>query len=369
VEPKLNLAAERVIRVAKPWITAGEVSAVLRAIIAGQISGGPAVAEFEQQFAASHAFRHGIACNSGGTALRLALAAAGVGFGCRVVTSTMTMTAVANAIVDAGADPVFVDCGHDGNINLSKAIGAAWTVRASAVILPHLYGVPINYNKYEFPCTIIEDCAEAHYAAYRDTLEPVGSEANFACFSFYGNKIIACGEGGMVLCNETVDEKRLRSLRAYAFSETEHFHHREHGFGYRMTEMQGALGLAQHSRYGEILARRDAIAQLYRQHLDGLPIDIDPEIPGRVWWVFPCRFNDERLTRDHARAALHAAGVETRTYFKPLHRQPHLLRFTTGSRDFYHADRLYACGLYLPLYPEMTEEDVGYIAGVLRRLL
>lgn len=388
MDPRLNTSdPARVIRVAKPWITDFEVNAVAETVRSGWVSNGPQVAAFERAFAEAHHQQHGIACNSGSTALVLALRAAGVLPGDRVVTSTMTMVAVANAILDVGAVPVFVDCDRHGDIDLLQAVDACWKHAAKAVVIPHLYGRPTEYDRDEFPCAVIEDCAEVHYASYENSsgeLVSVGSQADFATFSFFANKIIQAGEGGIVLCQDSRQADRLRSLRAHAFSPTQHFSHQEHAYGYRMSDMQAALGLAQHKRRHEILNRRAEIAGWYSDQLrDDRAEELEyghrpPDIskvklwkagPGQVWWVYPIVLADARLCR-RVREALHFEGIETRTYFRPLHWQQHLRRFALDhAAGFDNANRLYRNGIYLPLYPELTEADVDRITSIIRAVL
>lgn len=370
-DPVLNRSG-RVIPVAKPWITDAEVNAVTDCVVSGHVSGGLRVSRFEGLFAAAHDRKYGIACNSGTTALRLALAAINIGPGDKVAMPTLTMVAVANAVLDCGATPVFCDSDldGDGNIDVYRAVTVCFEQQCSAIILPHLYGHPIEFREQDFPCPVIEDCAEIPYARFADG-DSIGTRSTLACFSFYGNKIVTTGEGGMVLCSEKLLNARLRGLRAHAFSEQEHFNHTEHAFGYRMSDMQAALGIAQHARADDILLRRQQVAEWYAEHLDGIKTLQLPAMPaGGVWWVFPVHVSADhyRRPRDDFRKACHAAGIETRTYFRPLHRQRHLLKFAPPDAEsrFYNADTHWQRGFYLPLYPEMTEDDVAYIAGVLR---
>lgn len=368
-DPVLSFQAERVIRVAKPWITEAEESIVATAVKNCCISSGPYVKDFERRFASAHDRRFGVACNSGTTALRLALAALNIGPGDKVAMPALTMIAVANAVLDCGATPVFCDSEASGvgNIDAYRAAMICHSEKCAAIILPHLYGHPIEYGEQLFPCPIIEDCAEAPLARFACGAS-IGTKSTLACFSFYGNKILTTGEGGMVLSSDSALDIRLRKLRAHAFSEQEHFNHTEHAFGYRMTDMSGALGLAQLRRSKEILAARKQVADWYCEELRELKnISIPHMAAGGVWWVFPvfvCGWHELAKYRK----ALHDAGVETRSYFRPLHRQRHLLKFAPPNADcaLSQADRWWGGGFYLPLYPEMTRDDVAYIAGVLR---
>lgn len=374
-DPIVSKAARRWIPVAKPNIDPSDIQAVGDALRSGQVSGGPVVAEFERAFARAHGHEFGVACNSGTTALQLALAAIEVEKGMMgVVMPTLTMVAVGNAARYLGAKPVFVDSDNDGNI-MCSAIAEAMKPTEScvpgALVVPHIYGMPARIDEdWEFKqvlgIDIIEDCAECHYATYPGG-QSVGSIGTLATFSFYANKIIGgCGEGGMVITSEERLADRLRSLRAHAFSPTRHFCHQGLAYGYRMTEMQGAIGLSQHKRRWGILERRSQIATKYRKLLANRFLSEPGRRAGGVWWVYPLVISpDSPFTRDQLRAHLAINGVETRTFFVPLHRQVHLAQFAKPEQRFPVADRLAETGLYLPLYPDMSDADVGYICELI----
>lgn len=367
-DPIVNVNARRFIPVAKPSLGETEARAAYQAVRSGWISQGPIVERFEQAIAAAHGKRFGVACNSGTTALHLALKAADVGPGDEVVLPSLTMVACANAVLYCGATPRFVDSepmtGNADPAQLQRALSR----RTKAIIAPHLYGVPaiafIEAAQALAPqATIIEDCAECHYGAAGN--RPVGSFGRLATFSFYANKIIASGEGGMVLVDCERTARRLRSLRSHAFSPETHFCHEELAFGVRYTDLQAAVALVQHERRQELLARREAIARRYRERLAGLKaIELPKRTSGSAWWVFPLLARD-RDARDGLRSRLAEAGVETRSYFIPLHRQKHLQQFATD--EYPVADRLSDSGLYLPLWTDMTDDDVDYVAGIVNR--
>lgn len=368
-DPPLNRTAQKLIPVARPNVGKKEVAAVVDCLERGQLAGGPAVEEFERQIAAAHNMRHGVACNSGTTAITLALRGLGIGQGDKVLIPALTMVAVANAVLDVGAIPLFADSEPDTGNPYGKWLEIHG--RVDAVIIPHLYGVIAEYFSWcasdiSYPLKIIEDWAESHFAK-RVPLS-ANDKAHAYTFSFYGNKIITTGEGGMVLVNDEETENRLRRLRAHAFSKECHFQHTEHAFGYRMTEMQGALGLAQLSRAAEFLAARTEIAEWYYhglRRIQWLEFPLRPE--GSVWWVFPLLVaKDSPVTREKVRAALAEKGVETRTYFYPLHRQAHLRRYAT--HDMPVADDLFTRGFYLPVWVGMIREDVEYICDTIRGL-
>lgn len=367
-DPVVNCQAPRQIPVARPALGRAEADAVRDCVLSGWVAAGPRAEEFEREFAAAHGKRWGVACNSGTTALHLALAALEIGPGDQVLVPTLTMVAVANAVLYCGASPVFIDSqpgdgNPDGSLLDDRRFDKA---RIKAVIIPHLYGVPaaglLRACRRRLPgATIIEDCAESHYASVDG--QPAGSFGELACWSFYGNKIVTTGEGGMVCTDNERLAERLRSLRAHAFTPGDHFHHRSLAFGYRMTEMSAAVGLVQHARRAELIGRRQQIAQRYFERLRRLAWIAFPERTFEsAWWVFPLLAPD-RSFRDRVRARLAEAGVETRTYFVPLHRQPHLRQFADGNYPV--ADALSARGLYLPLYPDLSDDDVDYVCEVL----
>lgn len=365
-DPVLNINAERVIRVASTSLGPKEEQYVLDCLRRNWLSQGPMVQEFEDLFAAAHGQRTGVACNSGTTALHLALAALDVGPGDEVIVPTMTMVACFNAILYCGARPVFADSEANGNISVPH-VRSLLSSRTKAIIAVHLYGEPCDSSIFDLGherIPVIEDCAEAHYARFEDGLS-VGSRGVMACFSFYGNKIVSCGEGGMVITSVPELSCRLESLRAHAFSESRHFQHKELAFGYRMTDMQAAVALGQHERREELLAARRQVAAWYAKHW-GEPTHVRPagdRSAGSVWWVYPI-LCDDGVWPYRVREALAAAGVEHRTYFAPLHRQGHGRRY--GVYGHYPvADRLARTGLYLPLHPGVSEADVAYICRIL----
>ena len=361
-DPTVNLDAPRQIPVARPSLGEAEAEAARAAVAEGWISSGPRVEDFERQFAAAHGRRHGVACNSGTTALHLALAALGVAPGDQVLVPSLTMIAVANAVLYCGARPVLVDSERESGNPDALWLPRVITPRTKAAIVPHLYGVPaaafLQALRRRYPrLSVIEDCAEAHYATLAG--RPVGSLGRLATFSFYANKIITTGEGGMVLTDDERLAERLRSLRAHAFTPGDHFRHQSLAFGYRMTDVQAAIGLVQHGRREELLRRRAELAQRYIDRLRELKwVGFPARVAGAVWWVFPLLCPHE-AARDAVRQALAERGIETRSYFRPLHRQTHLRRFAT--QHYPVADELSRRGFYLPLWPGMSDEDVEYV--------
>lgn len=370
-DPIINKRAARHIPVARPSVGWREALAVARVTLSGWISQGRKVAEFETLFAKSHGQEYGSACNSGTTAIQLALAAAGIGPGDRVLCPTFTMVAVPNSILNVGAEPVFYDAAVGnlvGNSSLDEIRSAALAPAgqgARALIVAHCYGeVTQDMAKIRTWCDgfgiiLIEDCAEVHYA------KGAGLWGDLVCWSFYANKNITTGEGGMVTTSRAEYKQKLDRIRMHAFSPLRHFNHTEKAYGCRMTEMQAAMGIVQHKRAPALMARRQMLRALYEHALGwdvlrGDPFCIPETSIDSAWWVMPIVCDSEEQ-REGLREWLAQDGIETRTYFVPMHMQEHLKKYARG--DYKRAEYLGCCGLYLPLYPAMQTLDVWYVSA------
>jgi perosamine synthetase len=364
-----------VIPVFEPWIGEEEAEAVVAAVRRGEISGsfGEEIPAFEREFARYVGVAHGVACTSGTTALQLAVAAARIGPGDEVLVPESTNIATALAAHHQGATPVPVDAEPDtGNLDLDlveERIGP----RTRAVIPVHLFGQPVDMERLtaiarRHDLVVIEDCAQSHGAAVRG--RTTGSFGDMACFSFYANKIVTTGEGGMVVTGDGELAERLRYLRNLAFGEPR-FLHAEAGFNFRMTGYQAAMGRVQLRRIDEILDRKRRVAAAYDRLLAGVRgIRTAPE---RDWapsvhWMYWIVVEDEfPVSRDALMAALREAGIGTRTHFCPMSRQPALrARESFRPRPCPVADRLWERGLYLPSSPTLTDEQVAEVVGHVR---
>jgi len=237
-------------------------------------SAGKYVELFEQKFSRYCDTRHGIATTNGTTALHLAMAACGIGPGDEVIMPTFTIASPAFAALYGGAKPVFVDAQPDTwNIDPDQ-IEARITRKTKAIVPVHIYGhpcdmAPIMRIARKHKLLVIEDAAEAHGATYKG--KKVGSFGHAACFSFYGNKIITCGEGGMVVTNDARIARRCRSLKDLSFQKKRRFWHEDLGFNYRMTNIQAAIGLAQLEKITAYIKSRRDNARLYNSYLDQIP--------------------------------------------------------------------------------------------------
>jgi perosamine synthetase len=371
VQPAVRAAANvrAVIPVSEPSLDGNERRYLNECVESNWISSaGPFVGRFESRFAEAMGCRFGVACCSGTTALHLALAALGIGPGDEVIVPTFTMVATASAVHYVGATTVLVDSEAD-TWNLDPAqLESKITPRTRAIVVVHVYGHPADMDAVldiarRHGLYVIEDAAEAHGASYRG--RPVGSLGDVACFSFYANKIITTGEGGMVTTNDPDIARTVRRLRDHAFSDERHFWHEYRGFSYRMTSLQAAIGLAQTERLAELVERRRSNAALYRDRLQGVPgLSMPRERPGvrSVFWMFGVTVEEEfGCSRDELRGRLACVGVETRTFFVPVHLQP--VHFTHYNPSLYPvADALCRKGLYLPSSAGLTEAEILCVA-------
>jgi perosamine synthetase len=371
------MSSQNRIPVHEPDIGQAEIDSVVAALKRGEISGsfGQAIPEFEAKFSAFCGCRHGIAVSNGTTALQLAVAAAGIGRGDEVLVSASTNIATALAAYHNNAVPVPVDS-EDITWNLNPdVIERLITPRTRAIIPVHLFGHPAAMDRIcaiarRHNLVVIEDCAESHGATWQGTM--TGSFGDMGCFSFYANKILTTGEGGMVVTNNDKLAERLRLLRNLAFGKPR-FYHEAAGFNFRMTGYQAAMGLAQLARIEQFIADKRRVAETYNRLLQGVPgVRRPTELPGarHVYWMYAITIEPEfGLSRDELARGLLEAGIETRTFFCPMNQQP-FLRQQEGFRDVPCpvADRLWETGLYLPSANRLDEPTIARVCDAIKRL-
>src|ERR1044071_9528026 len=364
------------IEVFDPIIGEEEIEAVVAALRRGEISGsfGETIPRFEEEFAAYCGCKYGVAVSSGSTALHLAVAAAGIGAGDEVLVSSSTNIATALGVIHNQAIPVPVDSESlTWNLDLDL-IEDLITEKTKAIIPVHLYGHPVDMDRLmeiarRHNLLVIEDCAESHGATCRDRM--TGSFGDMACFSFYANKVITTGEGGMVTTNDEALAERLRLLRNLAFT-TPRFRHDEAGYNFRMTGFQAALGLSQLRRIDEVIAAKRDLAANYLDALRGIPgLQLPVEMPWavNVYWMFAVVVGEGfGVGRDDLALSLKSDGIETRTFFCPMDLQPFLSRlpgFPAANCPI--AAQLWEHGLYLPSSPRLTTDEVERIGAAVRR--
>ena len=360
---------QRKIPVCAPLVGEREVEVVTRAIRSSWISSmGPQVQEFESKFAAFCETKFGVATNSGTTALHLALEGLKIKEGDEVILPTFTMIASANAIEYTGARPVLVDADPTTwNMNVTEVEDKV-SANTKAIMPVHIYGHPTDMQPLVELATkrdlaIVEDAAEAHGAEYKG--KKVGSIGDVGSFSFYANKIITTGEGGMNTTNDPDLAERMSWLRAHAFGKGgKHFWHEELGFGYRMSSLQAAMGLAQIERLEDLVRARRSHARLYNELLSSLSeehIVLPPEEPWAksVFWMYSILVKNASI-RDELMKSLERGGIETRTFFYPIHKQPYYSsRF--ANENFPVADDISMRGINLPSGNGLTQEEVSYV--------
>ncbi|HEY8001685.1 MAG TPA: DegT/DnrJ/EryC1/StrS family aminotransferase [Solirubrobacterales bacterium] len=365
---------EGTLYVSEPLLDGNEARYLAECVSGNWISSaGGFVTRFEREFATAMGCEHGVACSSGTAALHLALAAAGIAAGDEVMLPAFTMISTANAVRYLGAEPVLIDSEPEtGNLDV-ELLAAKLGPRTRAIVPVHIYGHPVEMGPLrEFAerngLAVIEDAAEAHGATYGG--EPAGSLGEVAAFSFYANKIITTGEGGMVTTNDGAIAARARELRDLSFSHERHFWHRSVAFNYRMSNLQAAVGVAQTERLTELVDARRENRRRYAEGLAGIPgIGLPVERPGvrNVFWMFALTIGDEfGCSRDELRRRLAARGIETRTFFVPIHLQPAYFHRHRG-QSYPVAEELGRTGLYLPSGSGLTEPEIAYVVREVAR--
>jgi perosamine synthetase len=362
------------IPVCVPLLGGRELEYVQDCIATNWISSkGKYVNAFEERFASYCGVSHGIATTSGTTALHLALASLGVGPGDEVILPSFTMMSTAFAVIYCGARPVLVDAEPD-TWNMNPDLIEEKITRRTKVLLPvHLYGHPCDMDPILrlarlHDLSVVEDAAEAHGAEYRR--RKAGSIGDIGCFSFYANKIITCGEGGMVVTKDDAIAEKARSLKDLAFDRERRFLHTDIGYNYRMTNIQAAIGLAQLERIDEMVERRRNHAMRYNQLLAGVPgIQRPVEMPWarNVYWMYSLLIHDEfGMGREELMKLLEERGVESRTFFFPMHEQPVFRRMKIFPDGRYPvAENLGRRGLYLPSSSGLSDDEIRYVCDVL----
>jgi perosamine synthetase len=360
------------IPVFEPNLGEAEVESVIAAVRAGEISGsfGGFIPRFEQEFADYCGSKYGIAVSSGTTALHLAVAAAEIGPGDEVLVSASTNIATALAVHHNGATVVPVDSEPDTwNLDLDL-IESLITPRTKAIIPVHLFGHPVDMDRLneianKHNLVVIEDAAEAHGATVRGRM--TGSLGHMACFSFYANKLITTGEGGMVTTNDETFAEKIRSLRNLAFRKPR-FWHSEAGYNFRMTGMQAALGVAQLARLESFISQKRSLARMYNQRLrfvPGLQLPTEATWARNVYWMYSVTVDPALgISRDQLAAQLLEFGIDTRTFFCPMNLQPCLRAPKLGGMpECPVAEKLWQDGLYLPSTTNLSESQIEFICG------
>jgi perosamine synthetase len=364
--------ADRFLPISQPLIGPREKELVLAALDSGWVSSiGKYIDEFEAGFARYCGAEYALTASNGTTGLHLALAALGIGPGDEVIVPDLTFVASANAVAYTGATPVLADIDPDTLCLDPASVKSLLSPRTKAIMPVHLYGHPADMDALNEIASanglaIVEDAAEAHGAEYRG--RRVGGLGRCAVFSFYGNKVITTGEGGMLTTNDRELYLRARRLRDHAMHPERRYFHEERGFNYRITNLQAALGVAQLERIDDFLSRRTEIMDWYRSEIpttDHVRLNRVKNWAKSAFWMVCLEvdwFDEPR--RDAFMKALKTRGIDSRPYFCTLSSMPMYRQAALPV-----AAKKAQVGLNLPSYYELTKSDVRRIGSDVNALL
>ena len=360
------------IPVSKPSITSLEIEYVSEAVRSTWISSlGKYIDQLEKEFAEFCDCRYAVSLSNGTVAIHLALIAQGIGEGDEVIVPDLSFIATANGVLHAGAKPVFIDIEKDSLCMDPGLIEQAITSRTKAIMPVHLYGHPanmveINAIAERHNLLVIEDAAEAHGSTINN--KKVGSWGHCATFSFYGNKNMTTGEGGMITTNDQVLYERCRYLRDHAMSKEKRYWHTEVGYNYRMTNIQAALGCAQISRIDEFMKRRKQIYDLYHQELGshpGIKLNRTANNTTNSYWLICVEVDGITYQeRDNIMASMKLKGVDSRPYFYPMSHMPYFTKADTPVSDLKSQT-----GICLPTYTDLTDDEVRRVSKAFKESL
>ena len=366
------------IPVNEPLLTESDFASVNEALRSGWISGaGPHIDAFEQRWAAYCGRKHGIAVANGSVALQLAVWLLDLQPGDEVILPAFTIISCIWPIILAGAIPVLVDSDpRTWTMDVNK-VRQKISARTRAIMPVHIYGNPVDMQPLlnlanHWGLQIIEDAAEAHGADYRS--QRIGSFGMASCFSFYANKLVTTGEGGMVLVDDDALAERARRLRNLGFGPGRRFLHQEIGFNFRLTNLQAALGLAQVDRIAEIVERKRAMGKAYTRRLsevDGLELQVEQAWSHSVYWMYGVLVRETTgVDAAELAARLSEQGIETRPFFLGMHEQPVLQQRGLFEGESYPVtERLARQGLYLPSGLGLTESQIERVCEAVREAL
>lgn len=351
------------IPVYQPYLIGNEKQYVCECLDSTWISSkGRFIPEFEKRFAEYTGVKHATSVCNGTVALHLALLALGIGPGDEVIVPTLTYISSANAITYTGATPVFVDSIESTWQMDPEDVRRKLTDRTRAIMVVHLYGHPCDMDALmaiarEYSLFLIEDCAEAFGTLYKG--KHVGIFGDIATYSFFGNKSITTGEGGMVVTNDETLHDRSTHFKGQGLAKHRQYWHDVIGYNYRMTNICAAIGLAQLEQANILLQKKKEIANFYQNNLKGLPITFHSETADTQHSFWMCSILvDDPAQRDPLREALEKAGIETRPVFSPIHTMP---MYSTKFQRHPVAESLGWRGINLPSWPALKEEQLTFI--------
>jgi len=366
------------IQVNEPLLNGNEKKYLAECIDTGWISSeGPFVKKFEDEFAKKVGRKYGIAVANGSVALEVAVAVLGLGKGDEIILPSFTIISCVAAIVRAGATPVVVDSDPITWNMAAEQIESKITSRTKAIMVVHIYGLPVDMDPIldlvqKYHLKIIEDAAELIGQTYRG--KPCGSFGDISTFSFYSNKHITTGEGGMVLTNDETLASRSLELRNLCFIPPRRFIHKDLGWNFRMTNLQAALGVAQLERLEEFVLKKRKIGAMYNElfaDIKSIQIPLKKnEYATNIYWVYGIILGDEiQYDAMEAMKRLAGLGVSTRPFFYPMHKQPVFNRMGLFNDERHPvAERLGERGFYLPSGLAITDEQIATVAKAVTQL-
>lgn len=352
------------IQVYQPYLSDNQKKYVLDCLDTNWISSkGKYLSEFETQFSNYINIKNSVAVSNGTTALHTSLLALGIGQGDEVIVPTFTYIASVNSIAYTGATPVFVDIDEETwQINVNE-IEQKITKKTKAIMAVHLYGHPVEMDSLlklakKYNLKIIEDCAEAIGSYYYNN--HVGTLGHISCFSFFGNKTITCGEGGMVCTNDDEIAKKVKKIKGQGLAEEKEYWHDLIGYNYRMTNIQAAIGLSQLEEIYTILKIKQNILNTYKKYLNIKYVSVQQTKPNCINgnWMVNILTKSEK-DRDFLRSFLSEKSIETRPFFYPIH----TMKMYKTSERFPISTIISSRGLNLPSSPNLTEDQIIYICN------
>lgn len=356
------------IPIAQPQLNGNEYEYLQDAFLSTWISSsGKYISKFEENFSRYCGARFGVAVSNGTVALHLALVSLGIGAQDEVIVPDITFAATINAVLYTGATPVIVDIEEDGWCIDPDEIEKAITQKTKAIIPVHIYGQPCNMEKIcaiaeKYNLKIIEDCAEAHGAEYCG--KKVGTFGDIGCFSFFGNKVITTGEGGMCITNNEELHDKMRVLKDHGMKKDRKYYHEVIGFNYRMTNLQAAIGVAQVEKITDVLRWRDELENMYCQKLKGIDGLIlqrrDLLNRKKITWLITVLTSPEM--REKCFESLTKAGIDVRPFFIPLSEMEIYKPYVFSSKI---SSKISKMGFNLPTSSEIDSKVVDKIANIL----
>ena len=367
------------IPVNEPLLNGNEKKYLCECIDTGWISSeGPFVKRFEEKMSETVSRKHGIAVTNGTAALEIAVQALGIKEGDEVILPTFTIISCAEAVTRVGAKPVLVDCDERTFNMRAEDIEKKITSATKAILVVHIYGLPVDMDPVlelvkNHGLYLIEDAAEMHGQTYKG--RPCGSFGDVSIFSFYPNKHVTTGEGGMLVCDDDGLAERIRSLRNLCFQKSKRYVHEELSGNYRFTNLQAAVGLAQVERLTEFVERKRKMGRIYTEMLSdvkGISLPVaETKYAKNIYWVYGIVLDDDvNMDNEMLQKKLGEEGIGSRTFFWCMHEQPVYKNMGLFAGESYPvAERLARRGLYIPSGLALTDEQIETVVGAVKKVL